>query len=207
MNTIHKLTEYFSKLPGIGPRQSKRFVYFLLSRDNVFLEELSKLIISLKKDVSICRSCFRYFPSNHNTSTKICDVCSNKNRDNSVLMIVEKDSDFENVEKTNTYNGFYFILGGTLPILERDPNKKIRIIELMKKVESNRKENKLAEIIIATGLSTEGENTKDYLVSKLKPISEKNKIKLSLLGRGLSTGTELEYIDTETIKNALQNRH
>jgi recombination protein RecR len=120
-------------------------------------------------------------------------------------MLVSNDVDFENIEKTKLYNGYYFILGGTIPILEKNPEYKIRQKELIAVLQTKIKSG-LKEIIIALNYNPEGENTLSYLTHILRPITEPAKIKLSTLGRGLSTGTELEYSDTDTIKNALKNR-
>ena len=129
MNSINKLTELFSKFPGIGPRQAKRFVYFLLTRNNAFLEELSRLLLELKKEVSTCESCMRFF-ANHLHNTSVCDICRNPNRQSEMLMIVERDADFENIEKSKIYEGKYFILGGKVPVLEKEPERRIRVTQL-----------------------------------------------------------------------------
>lgn len=202
MNEIEKLSKYFSEFPGIGPRQAKRFVYFLLSKNKGFLDELTLNINDLKKSISICPSCFRFFPKNKGSSS-LCHICDDKNRDSSLLMIVSRDVDFENIEKTGSYNGLYFVLGGTVPILEKDPENKIRMKELLSKIE---KKSNVKEIILALSANPEGENTADFIKEKILPICEKLSIKISLLGRGLSTGLELEYSDSETLKNALKNR-
>lgn len=97
------------------------------------------------------------------------------------------------------------MLGGSVPILEKNPEKRIRQKELLEVVEKRSKDG-LKEIIIALNYNPEGENTLTYLSEILKPLADKNNLKISTLGRGLSTGTELEYSDTETIKNALKNR-
>jgi recombination protein RecR len=120
-------------------------------------------------------------------------------------MIVSHDVDYENIEKTKSYDGYYFILGGTVPILDKNPEKRIRQDELLKTI-NDRAKNGLSEIIIALNYNPEGENTLSYLRDILLPTTQKLGIKISTLGRGLSTGTELEYSDTETIKNALKNR-
>jgi recombination protein RecR len=206
MDSINKLIQIFSDFPGIGPRQAKRFVYFLLTRDESYLNNISRLVSELKKDISICKSCFRFFPKT-NSQMNICGICADQNRDESVLMLVSRDIDMENIEKSKSFNGKYFILGGTIPILEKTPERKIRLKELMNSVESKAKSGTLKEIIIATNLNPEGENTADFIQRTLRELSEKYNIKISKLGRGLSTGTELEYSDNETIKNALQNRH
>lgn len=203
MTSIEKLTEIFSKFPGIGPRQSKRFVYFLLSQDRAFLEDLSSNILSLKKNIKVCNFCQRFYQE-ENRESKLCKICSDQNRDSHILMVVEKDADLENVEKTGVYFGRYFVLGGVLPILEEKPERRIRSRELVSLVSREIKENGLNEIILATSANPEGDNTHDYLFELLK--SNIN-LKISTLGRGLSTGTELEYSDKDTIKSALENRH
>jgi recombination protein RecR len=206
MNTIEKLTEIFRHFPGIGPRQAGRFVYYLLTRTNGTLSELSELILELKKEIRICHSCSRFFSKNSADSSP-CEICRDKHRDHSLLMIVSKDVDLDTVEKSRSYGGLYFVIGGSIPILEKEPEKIIRTKELLVSVEKRIKEPAgLKEIIMALNLNPEGENTADYLVNMLSPIATKNNIKISTLGRGLSTGTELEYSDTETIKNALKNR-
>jgi len=120
-----------------------------------------------------------------------------------MLMVVAKDVDLDNIEKTKSYNGFYFILGGLVPILEKNPEQKVRINELLKAIE---KRNDLKEIILALSASPNGDNTAEYLKRILSPIAEKKGIKISLLGRGISTGLELEYSDSDTLKHALTNR-
>ncbi len=204
MSHIDNLIEYFRQFPGIGPRQAKRFVYFLLTRQGGYRKELARLIEGLDADVSVCKSCFRFFPVN-SKGTELCPICTNSDRDISSLMIVLRDVDFENVEKSHFYKGKYFVLGGGVPILEAHPEEKIRIRELLKILETRSKDIK--EIILAMSLTAEGENTEDYLRGQLAPFVEKYKMKISTLGRGLSTGTELEYSDSETIKNALKNRN
>lgn len=206
MNTIEKLTEEFSKLPGIGPRQAKRFVYFLLLKDNSFLEELANNILTLKKDISVCKTCYRFFQSQNKTSQKECDICFDNNRDDSVLMVVGKDSDMENIEKNHIYNGKYFILGGYLPIINKNFNKKIRSEELFNLVKEKSKKGNLKEVILALSLSPEGENTIHFINQILNPLSKESFFEITTLGRGLSTGTELEYSDDDTLKNALKNR-
>ncbi len=205
MDSIKKLTELFREFPGIGPRQAKRFVYFLLTRPNSYLSEFSEIVRELKKEIRICSSCFRFFPQDVSSSSQ-CHICTSKERDHSSLMIVTKDVDLETIEKSHSYNGTYFVLGGTVPILEKNPEIKIRSKELMSTVERKVKENGLKEIIMAMNLNPEGENTEEYITRLLSPLVSAHSITISTLGRGLSTGTELEYSDSETIKYALKNR-
>ena len=205
MNPLQQLTELFAEFPGIGARQAKRFVYYLLTRNPQYLTNLSNLIRDIRKDIHTCSSCFRFY-ERRNTASTLCDICANPNRDTKTLIIVARDVDLENIERTRAYNGKYFVLGGSVPILEKNPETRVRSKELIKSVEDRAFDDDLSEIIVAMNLTAEGENTGEYVEHILKPVVEKNQIKISHLGRGISTGTELEYSDSETIKNALQNR-
>ena len=203
MNSIEKLTEIFKEFPGIGERQAKRFVYFLMFRNGAYAENLSKLILELKKEVAQCKECFRFFILN-SKKDNVCDICSDVNVDLSELMVVEKDSDLESVRKSHVYHGKYFILGGLVPVVEKDTKSRIRIEELKQKIKKAGTEMK--EVILAFSLNPQGEHTDQYVREQLKEITESLKIKISSLGRGLSTGTELEYSDNDTLRNALKNR-
>ena len=204
MDAIEKLTEYFKEFPGIGERQAKRFVYFLMARNPSYSENLSKFILELKKEISQCAECFRFFNIGIRKEN-ICDICSNPKTDSSMMMIVEKDSDLESIKKSKNYNGKYFVLGGLVPIVEKSTPTRIRLNELKEKI--NNSKNNLKEIILAFSLSPQGDHTDMYIKGQLRETAESLNIKISSLGRGLSTGTELEYSDNETIKNALINRH
>ena len=205
MNTIQKLTEYFAEFPGIGPRQAKRFAYFLLTRQNGYVDEFVRLIGELRKEVHVCNSCYRFFQTD-NAKTKLCEICRSPNRDNHTLTIVSRDVDLENVEKAHALTGLYFVLGGSVPILEKNPENRIRSKELLATVAERAKKGELKEIILALNATPEGENTADHIESILRPLTSEYNIKISHLGRGISTGTELEYSDPDTIKNALKNR-
>ncbi len=203
MDSINKLIEYFSEFPGIGPRQAKRFAYFLLTKNKSYLESLTKNINELKQSIRTCGQCFKFYTKDANDSPT-CSICKNVNRDNSIIMIVSRDVDLEIIEKSHSFNGKYFVLGGTVPILDKNPETRIRSRELLKRI--GVLDGTLKEIILALNANSEGENTTDYLKSILSPLAIKHSIKISILGRGLSTGTELEYSDSDTIKNALKNR-
>ena len=205
MNPIDNLTEYFTKFPGIGPRQARRFAYFLLAKNPSFLADFQSALGKLREEMAQCVSCYRYFQKN-GSGENICSVCSNTGRDKTSLLIVEKDVDFENIHKTGTWNGLYFILGGSVPILEKEPSKKIRAKELFTIVQNRAKESELREVVLAMSANPEGENTAQYLLRILDPLAIKYSIAITELGRGLSSGTELEYSDSDTLKNAIQNR-
>lgn len=197
-DTFNKLLEYFTKFPGIGPRQAKRFVYFLLAQDTSSLKNFSEYIKELKESVIQCKECKRYFDKGTDSKQSVCSICASAKKNNS-LLIVEKDQDLESIHKSDVYDGKYFVLGGVLPILEKTPEKKIRLIALKTYI----KQSNFNEIIIALSVNPEGNYTADYLK---KLFDKEADIKVTLFGKGLSTGTELEYSDKDTIKNALKNR-
>ena len=202
MDIIDKLSEIFKEFPGIGERQARRFVYFLMSRNPTYSENLVGLISELKKEIGQCKECFRFFIWN-SKKEKVCEICANINIDPSTLLVVEKDSDLESMRKSRVYNGKYFVLGGLVPIVEKNTKSRVRIEELKQKILKN---SGLKEVILAFSLSPQGDHTDQYVREQIKEMAEKQKIKISSLGKGLSTGTELEYSDNDTLKNALKNR-
>lgn len=203
MNSFNRLIEIFSEFPGIGPRQAKRFVYFLVTKSPAYAKDLVRAIENLKDNTLTCNSCFRIFSKNGG-NTSLCSICADRNRDTSMLAVVSRDSDLESIEKSDSYNGLYFVLGGIVPILEANPDKKIRGKELVAEIEK-RLANGLKEVILAMSANADSENTAQYVENLLSAYKKKG-LKISLLGRGLSTGTELEYSDADTLRNALSNR-
>lgn len=204
MTPIEELAKYFKEFPGIGERQSKRFVYFLLHKNPTYVNELGQMVLKLKGEISQCTSCFLFFQSN---GQKLCETCRDEKADKTSLLVVEKDADFESIKRSHTYKGMYFILGGLIPIVTKETHNFVRTKELLKTIEDRAKNNDLKEIILALSFNPQGEHTDMYLREIISPLEKKYDFKIVSLGRGLSTGTELEYSDSETIKNALENRH
>ncbi|MDD5152763.1 MAG: toprim domain-containing protein [Candidatus Pacebacteria bacterium] len=202
MSAIENLSSSFMKFPGIGTRQAKRFVYFLLAQDPRFLEQIIHEISELQTTIAQCSSCFRFYPRQN--SGNICGICAG-DHDSAVLLVVEKDTDFESVRRSGSYAGKYFILGGAIPVLEPNPDSRIRIRELMNRIKEGAKEG-LSEVILALSANPEGDFTREYVAKTLTPLAKKLGIAVTALGRGLSTGSELEYSDSETLKYALKNR-
>jgi len=117
-------------------------------------------------------------------------------------MVVAKDTDLEAMEKSKTYEGKYFVLGGTIALIEKKNGDVLRIKELISRVEKEVKAGTVKEVILALSANPDGEHTADELRTLLTPYN----VAISTLGRGLSTGSELEYADAKTLKNALKNR-
>lgn len=197
MNSIDRLAELFKSFPGIGPRQARRFVYYLLSRNGGYAEELVRAISDLKSEIRQCGECRRFFHSPARTSS-LCAICADETRDQTLLMLVPRDVDLEAVEKSHAYEGRYFVLGGVVPILEKEPERRIRLAEL----DARLKDSNIKEVILAMNANQDGEHTAEFIKERFKGM----RIQFSELGRGLSTGAELEYADPETLKNALLHR-
>ena len=197
MDHIDELAHALSRLPGIGPRQGKRFVFYLLAAPAAERTKLAELIASLGKDVRQCPECLRFY---NGSAASMCNYCSDIKRDDTLLMIIEKDQDLAAVERAGTYRGRYFVLGGVLTLTGKGA---IRGKELLRTVEK-RVKNNLKEIVLALSATSEGEHTADHVRELLAPY--RDTVKTSVLGRGLATGSELEYSDAETLRAALSNR-
>lgn len=196
MDRIEELTQAFTRFPGIGPRQAKRFVFHLLAAPHADRLKLSELIGVIGKDVRQCPECLRFA----NGSGPLCNYCGDTGRDDTLLMLVEKDQDLAAIERAGTYKGRYFVLGGVLTLSGKGA---IREKELVKAVEK-RLAGGLRELVLALSATAEGEHTSDYVRELLLPY--RSQVRISLLGRGLATGSELEYSDAETLRAALSNR-
>lgn len=199
--SIQKLIDQFSKFPTVGPRTAARFVFYLLRTPREEISNLVELISNLTKEVKLCSFCFKPYEGEGN----LCEICYDSSRDRTKLCIVEKEIDLDTIEKTKKYKGLYFILGGTVSLLKKEP-KKIRISELAERIKDpavfHLFDASFEEILIATNPTPEGEATVLYLERKLKPLNKK----ITKLGRGLPTGGELEYADEETLGEALERR-
>lgn len=206
MNATDRLVELFMRFPGIGPKQAKRFVYYLLREHSHFKEQLISALEELKFTGKQCENCFRYFGDKSAKSETFCAICRDESRDKKTLMIVEKELDLDAIEKTGSYAGMYFILGGLVPPLTDKPSELVRIRELVNAIHQKITEKSLDEIIFALPVTDNGDVTREYVEKTVKQIVGIGDVKLSTLARGLSSGLELEYVDTNTFKNAFLHR-
>jgi len=196
---ISKLTELFQRFPGIGPRQARRFVYALADENPKYLKDLASSILKISEEISRCGRCYRKQAG----KAKYCVVCENPSRDDSKLLIVEKDADIENLEKNNIYDGGYFVLGGLLSPLKPEKKGKLNLRELKLRIGES---NSIKEIVLAFSATTEGDMTRHFIEEMLSETIKNRELKITNLGRGLSTGTELEYSDRDTLRHAFENR-
>ena len=194
---LKNLIEILAKLPSIGPRQAIRLGFFILSKDKSFIEDFSKKLGALAIGVNVCAQCFFVF---ENDGKNLCQICRDKARDKTKICIIEKETDLISIEKSKKYNGLYFIIGKLLSALEKDKpvKEELRLIQLEEMIKTNNPQ----EIILALNPTAEGDFTALLINKELKPLN----LKITHLGRGLPTGSELEFADAETLGASLENR-
>jgi recombination protein RecR len=195
---IKNLVDQLSKLPEIGPRAATRLAFFMLSQPETYLKELAKAIQELKAKTKTCKNCFNL------ASDALCEICANPKRDQNLICVVEDILDILPFERLKRYNGIYHVLGGLIAPIEGITPEKLHIKELAERIKNLQKTSPKSsvEIILALNPTTEGDTTALYLERTLKPFN----IKITRLGRGLSTGSDLEYADETTLINALLGR-
>jgi recombination protein RecR len=198
-NAITNLINVFERLPGIGPKSATRLAFYLLNTPNSFVEELSKDLLRLKKEIKICKECGGV------SEDEICEICANDKRDKKVICVVERAIDVMAIENIGGFNGVYHVLGGVLNPLEHVGPDDLRINELLDRVRGIiNGENAMIEIIIATNPTMEGEATALYIRKKIREIN--GEIKVSRIGSGLPMGADLEFADQATISRAMDGR-
>lgn len=206
MQNLEKLKELFMQFPGIGPRQAGRFLHFLLLRGSSWRSEFVRLVAELDSSTAQCKVCMRFFEKSNERNDTDCSICRNPERIQRQILIVVHDVDIKQIEKGGKYGGIYFVLGSLVP-LSNNKKSYARIKELENLIKQTIEANVLEEIIFALPATPDGEYTTDTLRRKLgEIIKEDTNIKMTILGRGLSTGSEIEYADPETINSALKNR-
>jgi len=192
---FEQIVKLFQKLPGVGPRQAARFVLALLEKDERDLKELGQAIVDLKSEINLCPQCFNI------TNNGLCEICSSTQRDKAQIMVVEKVTDLSSVERSGVYKGLYHVLGGAINPLEKRTPDSLNINSLQTRLAQN-PSNKI-ELIIATNPGTAGEATTFYLKDRFGSLPN---VEITTLGRGLSSGSMLEYADEATLKHALEKR-
>ena len=190
---LQKLIEMLAKLPGVGPKTAERYAFFLLNQPESITKEFALRLEELKEKTTICQSCGNISEKNP------CPICLDPSRDQKTLCLIADSRELAAIDATRQYNGRYFILGGLIDTVEGIGPDKLRIRELLKKLD----QEPIEEIILAFDPTIEGEATSLYLAKTLR----ERKIKLTRLARGLPSGANLEYADEMTITNALKYRN
>jgi recombination protein RecR len=191
---IQDLINAFSRLPGIGPKTASRLTFFLLTAPDDLSQDLAAALSALKTETTYCQTCF-----NITVAGRVqCEICSNPDRDQDVICVVEEPLDVLSLERTDGFHGRYHVLHGALSPIEGISPEDLKIRELLARVHAE----KIQEIILATNPSLEGDATAMYLHQQLAP----SQVRVTRLARGLPVGGDLEYADQNTLLKALAGR-
>jgi len=189
---LENVVNEFSKLPGIGRKTALRMALHLLKQDTESVTLFSDALIRLKSEVMYCREC-------HNLSdTELCEICSNRDRDHSIVCVVESIRDVMSIENTLQYQGVYHVLGGVISPMEGIGPADLTVESLERKVASGI----VSEVVLALSATMEGDTTNFYIYRKI----QNDAVIVSTLARGLSVGDELEYADQVTLGRSIVNR-
>ena len=189
---LNQLVDSLKCLPGVGPKSALRLAYFLLQRDRNGAKRLSSSISNALEKLNACSLC------NNFTESDICHLCGSSSRDNSLLCIVEMPTDLLMMEQTHSYNGQYYVLMGKLSPLDGIGPKELNLSKLIDRI----KKSNFKEIILATNFTNEGNATAQYI----RDILIDSEIKISRIAKGLPMGGEIEYVDSGTLAQALEDR-
>ncbi|PRY82566.1 recombination mediator RecR [Alkalibacterium olivapovliticus] len=189
---IAQLMESYMKLPGIGEKTAARLAFYTVGMNEDDVTRFAKALISVKRDLTYCSVC------GNMTQNDPCDICEDKNRDQSVILVVEHPKDVISMEKMHEFKGLYHVLHGVLSPIEGTGPEDINIPVLIKRLQKD----EIVEVIIATNATAEGEATAMYLSRLIKPAG----IKVTRLAHGLSVGSDIEYADEVTLLKAVEGR-
>lgn len=189
---LEEAIQAFHQLPGIGKKTALRLVLHLLRQDDEQVEAFCNAIAKLKKEVKYCQVC-------HNISdTDICNICSNPQRDDQCICVVENIREVMAVEATQQFHGLYHVLGGLIAPMDGIGPNDLEINSLVERVA----QGDVKEVILALSATSEGDATAFYIYRKLSAFP----VSISVLARGISVGDELEYADELTLGRSILNR-
>ena len=190
------LIKHFEELPSIGPKLAERLVLHLFKQDKEKIVNFAESLQKLATDVHFCSRCYHLAGKNG-----LCNICQDQSRNPALLCVTEDPLDVIAIEKTGAYNGLYHVLGGSLTVMSEEEVRRLRFKQLQRRL----KEENIAEVIIATNPTTDGDTTALYLLRLLKNFSDR-KMKVTRLARGIPTGGDIEYADEMTLTAALEGR-
>ncbi len=189
---LEQAVREFASLPGIGSKTALRLVLHLLKQDSEDVESFGNSMIELKRNIHHCKTCQNI------SDTETCQICSNPNRDNNLICVVENIRDVMSIENTNQYSGLYHVLGGIISPIDGIGPADLTIDSLEQRV----KEGGIDEVILALSTTMEGDTTNFYIYKRLNSYP----VNVSTLARGVSTGDELEYADEVTLGRSIVDR-
>lgn len=193
---IQNLIESFERLPGVGSKTAQRLTFYLLHVPQGELDKFALSLQNLKKGTILCSICKMIDEKDP------CSICSDRNRNQSIICVVEQPLDVLALEKGRSYNGLYQVLHGKIDPLNNIGPDEIFINPLFERLKSAKP--KVEELILATNPTMEGEATAMYIAKQIK--NQNIDIKITRIGRGLPVGGDLEYADDVTLQRAMDGR-
>ena len=193
--SVQNLIDEFSKLPGVGPKTAARLVFYLLKKPKEDVDNFGQAVLNLTKNLFFCKECFSI------SETEICKICSDAQRQDDVIAVVEEPLDVVALERTGVFRGRYHVLGGVISPIDGIGPENLRISELLDRVKNN---TKIKEVILATNPSLEGEATANYIQTKIDII--RSDVEITRIARGLPVGGDLEYADEVTLSRSIEGR-
>lgn len=190
--SARELLEHLNRLPGVGPKTAKRYLFHLLREPAGDLYRFSAALAKLPNELTVCGLCGTY------SEQHICELCADSRRKTGMLCVVADHEDMGAIENTSEFRGRYHLLGGVLSPLDGITPERLRIRELLSRI----KTEDIKEVILALNPDMEGESTMLYLSKLLSPLQ----IKVTRLARGLPMGSDLEYADEITLTDAIRGR-
>lgn len=191
-DALGNLVDQLAKLPGIGRKSAQRLAFHILKQSDEEAQLLADAILTAKANIHYCSLCYNL------TDKELCPICSNPERDASVLCVVEDARDVIALERSNQFHGLYHVLHGAISPMDGVGPDQLKIKELLQRLQQHPAE----EIIIATNTSIEGEATAMYLSNLLKPLG----IKVTRIAQGLPVGGDIQYADEVTLARAFEGR-
>ena len=191
--SIRELIKNLSKLPGIGEKTADRLAMHILRAPRRDSDRLAHSIMEVKEKIRLCAMCFSL------SDAEICNICRDRNRNFSILCVVEQPADMVAVEKSGAFTGLYHILEGVLSPMDGVGPDNIRIKELISRIA----QGKIQEVVLATSTNTEGESTAAYIAERLG----NHPVKVTRIASGVPIGGDLKYVDQVTLKTAMMSRH
>jgi recombination protein RecR len=193
---VAKLIEAFNRLPGIGPKTAQRLTYHLLRAPDAEARTLASALVAVREEVVFCERCFNI------SDAPLCPICRDGGRDQVRLCVVEEPLDVLALERTGEFRGVYHVLHGAISPIDGVGPDRLKIRELLDRVDEAATTTPFAEVILATNPTLEGEATAMYLDERLA-----GKVgSVTRIARGIPVGGDLEYADEVTLIRALQGR-
>lgn len=190
---LTELVSQFERLPGIGKKTAQRLAFSILEQPPERAKKFAEALLNAREKIHFCKCCQAL------TDMEICAICTDSQRDKSVICVVEDPKDVMAFERTREYRGLYHVLHGAISPLDGITPDKLRIKELMARLSSE----EVKEIIMATNPTVEGEATASYISRLVKPMG----IRVTRLAYGVPVGGDLEYADEFTLARALEGRN